>query len=300
LRAPSMPKVDLTILLEGETGTGKDLLAKAIHYESRRKNKKFVVAQCSAIPETLLENALFGHVKGAYTGATESNVGLFQEAAGGTLYLDEIAEIPLSTQVKLLRAIEEKEITRIGETKPKKIDVRIISSTSRNLAERVSKGLFRQDLYFRLNALNFKLPPLRERKEDIRLLIKYFLKENGLSEDDLKVMEDPELIERVLGYDWPGNVRELKHEIEKLAISVANDETFTPQLLSERIIKLKNGECAKSTSSLYDEIAEFEKKKIIQVLEQTNYVKAKAAESLGIPISSLKSKIKKYGIFAQG
>jgi transcriptional regulator with PAS, ATPase and Fis domain len=290
---------ELTILLEGETGTGKDLLAKTIHYESRRKNKKFVVAQCSAIPETLIENALFGHAKGAYTGANESSVGLFEEAAGGTLYLDEIAEIPLSTQVKLLRAIEEKEITRIGETKPKKIDVRIISSTSRDLAERVSTDLFREDLYFRLNALSFKLPPLRERKEDIGLLIKYFLKENGLGKDDLKALstgsigEDPEFLEPILRYDWPGNIRELKHEIERFfALAITNDG-LNLNLLKERMKKLCD---KKGKPSLYDLVAEFERELITKALKENDWVITKAAEVLKLHEASLRTKLKKYGI----
>jgi len=291
---------ELTILLEGETGTGKDLLAKTIHYESKRKNKKFVVAQCSAIPETLLENALFGHIKGAYTGANESSVGLFEEAAGGTLYLDEIAEIPLSTQVKLLRAIEEKEITRIGETKPRKINVRIISSTSRDLTERVSKGLFRQDLYFRLNALSFKLPPLREREEDILLLMRYFLKENGLSEDVLspgskfgKTLDDPEFIERVLEYDWPGNIRELKHEIERLTILALMNDGINLDLVKERINKLSD---KKEKLSLFDKVAEFEKKKIVEALERSEGIKSRTAKILGIPEATLWNKLKKYKI----
>ncbi|MCJ7578356.1 MAG: sigma 54-interacting transcriptional regulator [candidate division Zixibacteria bacterium] len=284
---------DLTILLEGETGTGKDLLAKTIHYESKRKNKNFVAAQCSAIPETLLENALFGHVKGAYTGANESSVGLFEESAGGTLYLDEIAEIPLSTQVKLLRAIEEREITRIGETKPKKIDVRIISSTSRDLAERVSKDLFREDLYFRLNALSFKLPPLRERKEDIGLLTKYFLKENGLGKDDLKVLEEPEFLEPILRYDWPGNVRELKHEIERLFALAITNEGLNLNLLKERMKKLSD---KKGKPSLYDLVAEFEKELISKALKENDWVITRAAEALKLHEASLRTKLKKYGI----
>ena len=288
--------MDMTILIEGETGTGKDLLAKCIHYESKRKNKKFVVAQCSAVPETLLENALFGHIKGAYTGADESSVGLFEEATGGTLYIDEIAEIPLSIQVKLLRAIEEKEITWIGETKPKKIDVRIIASTSRDLTERVSKELFRKDLYFRLNTFNLKLPPLRERKEDILLLIEYFLKETGTAEDNLKLLDYPELIDRIQEYDWPGNVRELKNEIDKLIISTTNGEKIDPPYLLKITTSFKKVEIKKENATLYDEMDEIEKEKIKEVLEQTNYVKVKAAELLGIPVSSLKSKIKKYNI----
>jgi DNA-binding NtrC family response regulator/Tfp pilus assembly protein PilF len=284
---------NLTILLEGETGTGKDLLAKIIHYESKRKDKNFVVAQCSAIPESLLENALFGHVKGAYTGANENSVGLFQEAEGGTLYLDEIAEIPLTTQVKLLRVIEEKEITRIGETKPKKIDVRIIASTSRDLQERVSKGLFRLDLYFRLNALSFKLPPLRERKGDIPLLIVSFLNEDGLSDDVSKILDDPEFNERILEHDWPGNVRELRHEIEKLGALAVVNHRGNSDFFKERMNHLSNN---KERLSLCDEVAEFEKKKIVEALKQSGGIKLKAAKMLGIPETTLRNKMKRHKI----
>ena len=291
---------DLPILLEGETGTGKDLLVKVIHYQSKRRNKRFVPVNCSALPETLLENELFGHKRGAYTGADKDEPGLFEEAEGGTFYFDEIAEVPLSTQVKLLRVIEEKEVTRLGETKPRKVDVRIVASTSRDLKKTLLGESFRKDLYHRLNTFNFRLPPLRERKEDIPLLIEYFLKENKVSERFSAIFSEPKVMKEFSDYDWPGNVRELKNEIERLTISIPNDETMNPQLLLERIINLKKGEIKKERTSLYDELAEFERKRIIQVLEQTNYVKAKAAESLRIPVSSLKSKIKKYGIFAQG
>jgi len=284
---------NLTILLEGETGTGKDLVAKIIHYESKRRDKNFVVAQCSAIPESLLENALFGHVKGAYTGATDSSAGLFQEAEGGTLYLDEIAEIPLTTQVKLLRAIEEKEISRIGETKPKKVDVRIIASTSRDLYERVSKGLFRKDLYFRLNALSFKLLPLRERKEDVPPLIKHFLNEDGLSEDVSKIVDDPEFIKRILGHDWPGNVRELRHEIEKLGALAVVNHRVNSDFFKERMNNLSDN---KERLSLCDEVAEFEKKKIIEALEQSRGIKLRAAKILCIPETTLRNKLRKYKI----
>jgi two-component system, NtrC family, response regulator HupR/HoxA len=284
---------DMTILLEGETGTGKDLLAKTIHYESQRSNKNFVTALCSSIPETLLENALFGHVKGAYTGANETSVGLFEEASGGTLYLDEIADIPLSTQVKLLRAIDEKEITRIGETKPRKIDVRIISSTSHHLDERVSSGLFRRDLFFRLNVLSFKLPPLRERKEDILLLMEHFLKEKGGGKDDLKALDDPEFIERMREYDWPGNVRELKHEIERIIALAGPDERINLNLLKERMDKLSD---RKRRPSLFDMVDEFEKELIIKALEKNDWVITKAAESLKLHEASLRTKLKKYKI----
>ncbi len=292
-RARRIKDTDLTILLEGETGTGKDLLAKTIHYQSKRKSREFVPVQCSAIPEALLENALFGHVKGAYTGANENSMGFFQQAEGGTLYLDEIADIPLSTQVKLLRLIEEKEITRIGETRPRKIDVRIIASTSRDLAERISKGIFRTDLYYRLNVLPFKLPPLEERKEDIPLLVKHFLREDGLNQDISRTLENPEFIEKLLGRDWPGNVRELKHEIEKLAVLSNGNGEIGPDLWKETMNNLTD---KRPEGSLCDEVREFVKRKVSKALQQTNGNKSKAAKILGIPETTLRNKMKKYRI----
>jgi transcriptional regulator with PAS, ATPase and Fis domain/Tfp pilus assembly protein PilF len=287
---------DLPILLEGETGTGKDLFAKTIHHQSKRRDKRFVPVNCSALPETLLENELFGHKRGAYTGADKDEPGLFEEAEGGTFYFDEIGEVPLSTQVKLLRVIEEKEVTRLGETRPKKVNVRIIASTSRNLKEMVLEESFRKDLYHRLNIFNFRLPALRERKEDISLLIEYFLKEDKVSERFSAIFNDPKVMQEFLDYDWQGNVRELKHEIERLAISTTDMEKITPQLLLERIINLKNGESKKAPGSLFDEVAEFEKRKIVRALEESGGIKSRAAKVLGIPETSLWNKLKKYKI----
>jgi two-component system response regulator HydG len=276
-QAEQIKDTDMTILIEGETGTGKDLLAKCIHCESKRKDKKFVVAQCSAVPETLLENALFGHIKGAYTGADESSAGLFEEATGGTLYIDEIAEIPLSTQVKLLRAIEEKEITRIGETKPKKIDVRIIASTSRNFTERVSKELFRKDLYFRLNMFNLKLPPLRERKEDLPLLIEYFRKLFSITDVQIP-------LEIFTNYNWPGNIRELENEIKSIVL-------FPEKKFLETSNNYHN-----QSLTLNSKIQELEKKEIIDTLKKYNGNRKSASEFLGISEATLCRKIKLYNI----
>jgi two-component system response regulator HydG len=276
-QAKQIKDTDMTILIEGETGTGKDLLAKCIHCESKRKDKKFVVAQCSAVPETLLENALFGHIKGAYTGADESSAGLFEEATGGTLYIDEIAEIPLSTQVKLLRAIEEKEITRIGETKPKKIDVRIIASTSRNFTERVSKELFRKDLYFRLNMFNLKLPPLRERKEDLPLLIEYFRKLFSITDVQIP-------LEIFTNYNWPGNIRELENEIKSIVL-------FPEKKFLETSNNYHN-----QSLTLNSKIQELEKKEIIDTLKKYNGNRKSASEFLGISEATLCRKIKLYNI----
>jgi transcriptional regulator with PAS, ATPase and Fis domain len=289
---------DLTILLQGETGTGKDKLAKAIHYQSRRKDKDFIAVQCSAIPEDLLENALFGHRKGAYTGASENSPGFFEQADGGTLYLDEIADIRLSTQVKLLRFIEEKEITRLGETKPRKIDVRIIASTCCDLSERISQGLFRKDLYYRLNVLPFKLPPLRERKEDIPLLVKYFLNGNGSGEEVPKALESAEFIEKLLSWDWPGNVRDLKNEIERLAVLADVNNGINPPWLQGSTTSSPFDRASEPATEgpLEEQVAEFVEKKIVRALEQAEGNKSLAARILGCPETTLRNKLKKYKI----
>jgi len=324
---------DINILLEGETGTGKDLIAKAVHYSSKRKDKRFIPISCAALPETLLENELFGHKKGAYTGADTDVHGLFEEAEGGTLYLDEIVDVPLSTQVKLLRAIEEKEIVRLGETKPRKVDVRIVSSTNRDLKKAVKEGTFRQDLFYRINTINIKIPLLKERKEDIPLLIKHFLKEYGVKEGELKRFSTEgaahlgrgqgpfgnlaKVVKRFLEYSWPGNVRELENELKRmLVLAQAYPSNGDPSgLLSERLHQLseefhtKDGERTEqlfppddmpymvhTDASLFEKVEEFEKEEIIQALSRNNWIKLRAAKLLGIPEATLRNKMKKYGI----
>lgn len=304
---------DISILLEGETGTGKDLLAKAIHYSSRRKDKRFIAVSCAALPDTLLENELFGHKKGAYTGADKDESGLFEEAEGGTLYLDEIVEVPLSTQVKLLRAIEEKEIVRLGETTPRKINVRIISSTSRNLKKSINDGTFRQDLYYRLNTFHIKIPPLKQRREDISLLVRHFLKEYGIKDGDLKRFNPKEIVKKFSEYSWPGNVRELENELKRMVVlsqgGNGNPTKFLPEKLhkfsqrspqSEEVDPIdfsSNTEHEAPTSiSLFEEVAEFEKEKIIQALSHAKGIKLRAAKLLGIPEATLRNKMKRYRI----
>jgi len=288
---------DISILLEGDTGTGKDLLAKAIHYSSRRKDKRFVAVNCAALPESLLENELFGHKRGAYTGADKDHPGLFEEAEGGTLYLDQVEEIPNSTQVKLLRAIEEKEINRLGETKPRKIDVRIISSSIEDLKERVKDGKFRQDLYFRLNTFKIKIPPLKERKEDIPLLIRHFLKEYEVEERRIKEFEKDGTIKRFLGYGWPGNVRELENEIKRMVVLTQAGDNDPSGFLSEKLVQSSSNQLFFHESSLFCQVAEFEKEKIIEALKQCSWIKLRAARLLSIPEATLRNKIKKYKIF---
>jgi len=299
--------LDITILLEGETGTGKDLLAKVIHYTSNRKDKRFVVASCAALPETLFESELFGHKKGAFTGAVADKKGLLDEAVGGTLYLDEIAEVPLSIQVKLLRAIEEKEIVPIGGVKPRKVDFRVIAATNRDLDKLVEEGKFRSDLFFRLNVMRFTLPPLRERKEDIPLLVEHFLEkyslrgmnqlsqQNGHHRPFMVPTLDPKIMELLLNYYWPGNVRELENEVKRLLISSRGEDRISFALLSGSLEKFSNGKSSQPTS-LLTRLAEYEKEQIEKALAKSNGVKAKAARLLNIDEALLRYKLKKYNI----
>lgn len=286
----------ISILIEGETGTGKDLLAKAIHYNSNRKDRRFITVNCAALPETLLESELFGHRRGAFTGAESEKVGLFEEADGGTFFLDEIGDMPLSVQVKLLRVIEEKEVVRLGDTVPRKVDVRVISATNRVLKTSMEQGEFRQDLYYRLSTFAFKLPPLRDRREDIPLLIKHFI--NNL---DAEVKIEPEAFSLLADFDWPGNIRELENEIKKLVLLAGERRIISSYLLSRRIIE-KGGASQPHTDtrggsfSLYDHLARLEREYILNALRKTKWVKKYAAESLAIPESSLRLKMKQYRI----
>ncbi len=288
--AEKFKDADIAVFLEGETGTGKDLLAKAIHYSSKRRDKKFIAVNCSAIPEALLENQLFGYAKGAYTGAEKDKPGLIEIADGGTFYLDEIADAPLSIQVKLLRVLETKELVRLGDNEPRKIDVRFIASTNRDLNQALEEGRIRQDLYYRLSGVRLVIPPLRERKEDIPLLVDYFLNEAGSSASNLSLMEKAELYSKLQAYDWPGNVRELENEIRRSVVLAGIKERTLLELLSEKFDGLRNG----NSGSLNEKVSEFEKNLILQALRASNWVKTRAAKILNIPESTLRHKIETY------
>ncbi|MEE8576469.1 MAG: sigma 54-interacting transcriptional regulator, partial [candidate division Zixibacteria bacterium] len=284
----------ISISIEGETGTGKDLLARAIHYNSVRRDKRFISVNCAALPETLLESELFGYRRGAFTGADRDKPGLFEEADGGTFFLDEIADMPVNIQAKILRIMEEKEIVRLGETVPRQVDVRILSATNKNLKNEIKSGTFRQDLYYRLSALTFRLSPLRERKEDIPLLVDHFL-----VECDKTI--SPEVMKSLVSYNWPGNVRELENEVKKLILLTGDASEIAPDIVSAKIsddIEIESGSNASITGqpsqveftadySLYDFLESHERRFIIEALKRQNGVKKHAAALLRIPESTL-------------
>ncbi len=291
--------LDSTILITGESGTGKDLLAKAIHYRSNRKDKPFVSINCASIPETLLESELFGYKRGAFTGAVANKKGLFQEAKGGTLFLDEIAEMPLSLQAKLLRVLQDKKVRALGETKEELIDVRIITATNHNLLKEVEEGRFREDLYYRINVINIEVPPLRKRKNDIPVLAKHFL--NVYNEKTGKQIKgiDRELLEIFYNYDWPGNVRELENIIERLVILEDTDTLSSSNLPASFKIKtspllLGVDEIDFNNFSLSDYIDNITKNIINKALEKANWNKKKAASLLGVSYRSFRYYYNKY------
>jgi two-component system response regulator PilR (NtrC family) len=297
-RVRQVANSNMAISITGETGTGKDLLAKAIHYNSNRRDKRFVSVNCAALPESLLESELFGYKKGAFTGADRDKPGLFEEADAGTFFLDEIADMPMSIQAKILRVLESQEITRLGDTKPRKVDVRVISATNKDLKQEMQDKNFRSDLYYRLCALNFRIPPLRERKEDIPILVHHFL-------EGSKCQISPDAMKYLIDYEWPGNVRELENEVKKLILLANNEGTIVPSLLSSRIVgddqvqyndNPDEAMFGKEGFSLYEYLAEYEKRFIIKALKEQRGVKKRAADSLNIPESTLRLKLKQYNI----
>ncbi len=285
-----------TVLIRGESGTGKELIANAIHFASPRSQMPLIKVNCSAIPETLLESELFGHEKGAFTGATQRRIGRFEEASGGTIFLDEIADLSPGTQVKLLRILQEKEFQRLGSNQTLKTDVRVMAATNQDLEESMKKGLFREDLYYRLNVIAIPLPPLRERREDIPLLIDYFLKK--YSKVNQKSISDisKEARNLLLRHSYPGNVRELENLIER-AVVLCRGEVITTQDLPYHLQEgISEAEFRKKEKSLPESLEEIEKDLIIKALHQQQGVQTRAAESLGISERVLRYKIKKYKI----
>lgn len=282
-----------TVLISGESGTGKELLARKIHNQSPRNNKRFIPVNCAAIPETLIESELFGHVKGAFTGAIRDKEGLFKVANGGTLFLDEICSVPLNLQVKLLRAIEMKDIMPVGSTKSEIIDVRIIAATNKNLGNEVEKGNFREDLYYRLNVVGINIPPLRERKEDIPELIRYFVGIYNIQLNKQVKGVDDDVLEAFMDYPWRGNVRELENVIER-AMILADGNILTMELFPQLTpYKPSSG---LNEVDLKDSIKNFERTTIIKALKISANDKAKAAELLGMSQSTLYRKLSELSI----
>ncbi|MEW6418902.1 MAG: nif-specific transcriptional activator NifA [Nitrospirota bacterium] len=285
-----------TVLLYGESGTGKELIAKAIHYMSPRAKWPFVKFNCASIPEGLLESELFGHEKGAFTGAITSRKGRFELANGGTILLDEIGDLPINLQPKILRVLQEKEFERVGGERTIKVDVRLVAATCRNLEELVSQGKFREDLYYRLNVVPIFMPPLRQRKEDIPFLIEHFLKRFN-EENNKNVSISPDALRIFIEYNWPGNVRELENTIERLVVMSIGTTINSSDLPIN--LKLPTTNEFLQKESLKTGIEEIEKSIVLDALEKTGWIQAKAARMIGITPRQIGYKIKKYGIDKQ-
>ncbi|MEO0233965.1 MAG: sigma-54 dependent transcriptional regulator [candidate division WOR-3 bacterium] len=279
-----------TVLITGESGTGKEMVARAIHYSSPRASQSFVPVNCGGIPEELLESELFGYVKGSFTGANETRAGFFQTADGGTIFLDEIGETSLSMQVKLLRVLQDKTVYMIGSRKPQKIDVRVICATNKNLEELVKKGIFREDLYFRLNVINIEIPPLRERREDIPLLLEHFATKYSKELGKEKPIFTENAVKSLSEYFWPGNVRELENVIQRLIIMKEDNIIDVPDLPSLMRFNLPY------KTDLTRKLSEVECEYIRDVYESQGRNKTKTSEILGIDRKTLREKLKKCQI----
>jgi transcriptional regulator with GAF, ATPase, and Fis domain len=298
-----------TVLITGESGTGKELIAKAIHEASPRAGKPFVTVNSSNIPSELLESELFGHTRGAFTGAVAAKKGLFEVADGGSIFLDEIGDIPPETQVRLLRVIQEREFTPLGDTTPRRVDVRIIAATNIELKEAVKQGTFREDLYYRLAVVPIELPPLRDRREDILPLAQHFIEKYN-EENGRKVSEHiaPEVLALLEAYSWPGNVRELENAIERAVVIAPSDEVsrecLRPEISDPQSVAVASEEGASVGAvqdlgrgiNFYDQVRRFEIDLIRRALEQTGGHQSRAARLLGMNATTLNSKIKTYRI----
>ncbi len=289
---------EATIMIQGESGTGKELIAREIHYGSRRASGPFVSINCGAIPRDLLESNLFGHVKGSFTGAVKDSAGLFQVAEGGTFFLDEVGETPLATQVKLLRALQEREIIPVGGTQPIKIDCRLVAATNADLEREVAEGRFRADLFYRLNVIPIKLPPLRHRRDDIPLLVDHFLRRQAGAAGVPKII-GKDGMDLLLKYDWPGNVRELENVIER-AVILDEGGNLGPDDLPDKIRfgESHRGSLIIDTPTLT--LEELEREYILKVLAYTKWQKKRTSEILGINASTLYRKLIAYGVEKPG
>ncbi len=285
---------DVAVLITGESGTGKELAAQAIHARSARRDRPFLAINCSALPETLLESELFGHVKGAFTGAVQDKLGLFEAAQGGTLFLDEIGDVSPAVQVKLLRVLQEREVRRVGDSRTRAVDIRLVTATNRDLKQLMTEGRIREDFYYRIHVFEIRLPPLRKRKEDIPLLANHFVGQlcqagnrgpNGLARDALQ---------RMMNYDWPGNVRQLRNAIEHACVTVSGDRITVLDLPSE--VRLPESNQAAVSQPAMSEEERAERERIVDALRKTGGNRTKAAELLGTSRVTLWKKIGRYAI----
>ena len=297
--AAKVANTNSTVLITGESGTGKGVVARLIHQQSSRADGPFIPVNCGAIPDNLVESEFFGHARGAFTGADKARKGLFLEANGGTIFLDEIGELPVPLQVKLLHVIEQKEVRPVGEELTRPVDVRIITATNRDLAEMVAQGKFREDLYFRLSVFHIHVPPLRERRQDLPALIKFMLQRNTRHMSDRQeITIDPGVEALLINHDWPGNVREMENVIDR-AIILADGNRITMADLPAQITKVDHsailGDNVQSSGSLRDQMRKFEVALILRTIEETGGDRRAAAQKLNIGLSSLYRKLEELG-----
>jgi Nif-specific regulatory protein len=289
-----------TVLIQGETGTGKELIAKVIHFNGPLKNKPFIAENCGALPESLLESELFGHVRGAFTGAISNKKGLFEIADGGTIFLDEIGEMSPLMQVKVLRVLQEGEFRPVGCSRNMKVNVRVIASTNRDLGEEIKNGQFREDLYYRINIFQIVPPPLRQRKEDILALANHFLEKYARKNNKPIPTLTPQALDLLMRYDWPGNVRELENEMGRAQTMAGSNITITYEFLSDKIKRLRDdhhsGGDEEKTTTLRDAVRRIEKKMIEEALETSRGNQTRAAKELGLSRQGLLNKVAAYNI----
>jgi DNA-binding NtrC family response regulator len=296
-------QTSVSVLISGESGTGKELVGRAIHRQSPRREGPFVALNCGALPETLLEAELFGHKRGSFTGASADREGLFEAADGGTLFLDEIGDVSPATQVRLLRVLQEGEVTRVGESRPRLVDARIIAATNKHLKAEVQAGRFREDLYFRLNVIPIRLPPLRQRREDILSLAEFFLQRHSQRHQRPLPSLSPETRRLLLDYEWPGNVRELEHEMERVLTLGEPGQSVDPELLSEEVRGVGEplrGELPGGEGTLKGRMEQVERRFLEEALGQNNWNQTRTAEVLGLTRQGLIKKLQRYGIRGRG
>lgn len=296
--AGRVAKSKATVLIRGESGTGKEVLAKAIHYASPRANKPFVAVNCAALNENLLESEMFGHEKGAFTGADRQRKGRFEVADGGTLFLDEVGDLPLQTQIKLLRVLQESQFERVGGNVPITVDVRVITATNRPLEKLIAEGNFREDLFYRINVVTLSIPPLRERKEDIPELLDYFVRKYLPESGKSNATFSKEALNILMKYDYPGNIRELENIVQH-ALIISREEVITTEdlpIAKSNLLQTENDETITTHKSMPEQVEAFEKKLVLNALSQTKGNQLQAAKLLGISERNLRYKLEKWGM----